>query len=295
MVFVLVVFVLKNKDSLGLAGKENGTEEMGLIYGNEILENLITRDTDLDGVLDWEEGLWGTDPTKKDTNDDGVFDGVEIAKLKTAQEDYIFDGELGGDTSETGELTETDKFSREFFSTVTTLNQSGVIDQATMDKLGESLAEKIKNSAPRKIFLLSDLKIIEDGSLQAIKNYNNALDNIRKKYPVETNAMDILQKFIVDENTVDVAVLSELDPIIEQTEKIVNELAKMSIPESIAPLHLDFLNGIERLVENLNDIQLYEVDVILALSAISQYEENITTLESANNELVKILQQKLSN
>ena len=99
MVFVLVVFVLKNKDSLGLAGKENGTEEMGLIYGNEILENLITRDTDLDGVLDWEEGLWGTDPTKKDTNDDGVFDGVEIAKLKTAQEDYIFDGELGGYTS----------------------------------------------------------------------------------------------------------------------------------------------------------------------------------------------------
>ena len=282
---------------LGKNSLENNAET-GLVYsGNEILENLITKDTDLDGVLDWEEMLWGTNPDKKDTNDDGVSDSTEIAKLKTSKEEYSFGDELGlgENNSETGELTETDKFSREFFSTVTTLNQSGVIDQATMDKLGESLAEKIKNSAPRKIFLLSDLKIIEDGSLQAIKNYNNALDNIRKKYPVETNAMDILQKFIVDENTVDVAVLSELDPIIEQTEKIVNELAKMSIPESIAPLHLDFLNGIERLVENLNDIQLYEVDVILALSAISQYEENITTLESANNELVKILQQKLSN
>ena len=282
---------------LGKNSLENNAET-GLVYsGNEILENLITKDTDLDGVLDWEEMLWGTNPDKKDTNDDGVSDSTEIAKLKTSKEEYSFGDELGlgENNSETGELTETDKFSREFFSTVTTLNQSGVIDQATMDKLGESLAEKIKNSAPRKVFLLSELKIIEDNSLQAVKNYNDALDNIRKKYPVKTNAMDILQKFIVDENTVDVAVLLELTPIIEQTEKIVIELAKMSIPESIAPLHLDFLNGIERLVENLNDIQLYEVDVILALSAISQYEENITTLESANNELVKILQQKLSN
>ncbi len=36
-------------------------------------------DTDGDGLLDWEEALWGTDPKNKDTDRDGTSDGEEVA------------------------------------------------------------------------------------------------------------------------------------------------------------------------------------------------------------------------
>src|SRR3989338_2304306 len=60
----------------------------------------------------------------------------------------------GGHRVELGnkKLTETDKFSREFFSIVATLNQNGLVDLATVDKLGSSLADRIKNTLQRKMF-----------------------------------------------------------------------------------------------------------------------------------------------
>lgn len=286
-----MLFFLKTKS---VFKNENNKIEQGagLAYSNEILGDLVSRDTDLDGVLNWEESLWGTDPTKRDTNDDGMSDSVEIEKIKS----LTMQSEQGESSlTKTENLTETDKFSREFFSTIATLNQNGAMDQATVDKLSSSLAEKIKNSPPRKIFKFSDLKIIEDNSLQAVKSYDNALDNIYKKYPVQGNAMNILQEFITYEDNVNVDTLTKLNPIIEQTGKIIDALVKMSVPQSLASLHLNFTNGLQRLVENLNDIKLYDTDVVIALSAISQYEKNTTLLASANNNLGNAIKQKLSN
>lgn len=36
-------------------------------------------DTDGDGLLDWEEALWGTDPNNPDADGDGTSDGAEVA------------------------------------------------------------------------------------------------------------------------------------------------------------------------------------------------------------------------
>ena len=107
--------------------------------------------------------------------------------------------------------------------------------------------------------------------------------------------MDVLQKFIIDENNVDSSILVELDPIIGQTNKIIADIAKMSVPQFLASLHLDFINGLQRLVENLEGIKLYETDVIVSLSAISQYDQNTIRLDLAINNLTEAITQKLNN
>ena len=121
------------------------------------------------------------------------------------------------------------------------------------------------------------------------------MSNIQEKYPAKGNVMEVLQKFIIDENNVDATVLVELDPIIEQVNKIIIELAKMSVPQSLVTLHLDFLNTLQRLSENVSDIKLYDTDVIVALSGISQYENNVAVLEKATRDLADAISQKLSN
>jgi len=295
VLFVVALFFIKNKTTF-----KNESEQSGLVYnGTETLADLVNKDTDLDGIPNWEESLWGTDPTKKDTNDDGVSDSVEIEKIKSTQvkSDIVIDE--NGITTKGGErdsenLTETDKLSRELFSTIATLNQAGDIDQATVDKLSSSLAERIQNSAPRKVFSLADMKVIKDDSAQAVSTYNEALNKIySQNSKVKYTVLDVLQKFIVDENNVDESVLPELDPLIAQTNSTVDAMAKTSVPASLATLHLDLVNTLQKLSENVSDIRLFSTDIIIAMRGISQYQTNSESLDSAVNELAGAIEQKL--
>ena len=223
---------------------------------------------------------------------------MAIGELKTQKEEEMGEDEQGlpllsGDGTET--LTETDKFSRELLSTISALSQNGSIDQATIDELSISLAEQIKNPPVQRIFLLSDMKIIKDDNVQTITNYNNTLNNIFKKDPVNYTVIDVLQKFVIDEENVDFTVLSELDPINTQIKRIINDMVRMDTPQSLASLHLEIINGFQRLLENIGGIKLFDTDVVVALGAISQYEINTDLLEEAAENLTNAIIQKLNN
>ena len=288
MLFLVALFLLKNKTIFqNTISFIQGKQENGLAYNsNTTIGDLVNRDTDGDGIPDWEESLWGTDPTKKETTP-GIPDNVAIEKLKSQTGQSQQGKPLLKQEPEN--LTQTDKFSREFFSTVATLSQGGEMDQATVDKLSSSLAEKIQNSTPRKIYTPTNIKIINDESTKATQKYSDTLSSIYPQNPAKYTVIDVLQKFTLDENNVDVSVLVELDSIIEQIKKIINAMVKMNVPQSLSTLHLTVINALERLVENISDIKLYDTDVIVSLSAISQYEKNTTLLESAVSDLVNKL------
>ncbi len=289
IVFLVVLVLIKTKIIFSGEKTHSGQEvtSSGLTYDNEVLSDLVNKDTDGDGVLDWEESLWGTDPKKKDTNGDGIPDNIEIERLKKAS------GQITPAGNEN--LTKTDQFSQELFATITALNQTGAMDQATVDKLTDSLASSIQNAPPKKVFSLSDLTISANDTAKAIENYGHALSDIQAKYPIHNNVQGILQKFIVDDNNVDISVLSQLDPIIDQTNKIIAAMVKMSVPKSISAPHLDMVNALERLVENTSDMKLYGTDPVLSMTAISQYDENTAALNSAISNLSNAINKKLSN
>jgi hypothetical protein len=297
VVFIVSLFLYKN---ISRYENQEVATDPGLVYdGEETIESIVTRDTDLDGVVDWEESLWGTDPQKKDTDDDGIMDKTEVENLKLAQARENEEAGLavsGGASIENEEnLTQTDKFSRELFSTVAALSQAGEIDQATVDKLSVSLLEKIENPVQRKVFILSDLKISAKDDEAAILAYSQNLANVQAKYPVNNSVIDVLQKFILDPSNVDVEALSELDPIIEKMNKMINEIAQIPVPQSISTAHLNFLNALKRLVENTEDMKFFESDVVISLSAMSQYEANTVVLSSAIVELMNAIGNRLSN
>ena len=247
------------------------------------MSDLVKKDTDLDGIPDWEESLYGTDINKKDTNEDGVLDSEEIAQKRILKE--------GNDEN----LTETDKFSRELLATVAALNQVGEVDQDTVDKISTSLIEKIQNPVVRKIYLLSDIKIIEDNSYQAVKKYRDNLLKIYEKYPDKKNVTDILKDFINDGENTNIQALNDLDPILKNIQGIINERIKMNTPSSLAELHLSVINGMERLLENLTDLKSFDTDPVIAMGAINQYENNLNSLQSSLNALANLINKKLNN
>jgi hypothetical protein len=260
------------------------------LTGDELIVDLVNKDTDKDGVLDWEETLWGTDPKNKDTNGQGLGDKKEIEKLKAENKE-----ENGGETLDENNLTETDKFARELFATVSTLNQSGQIDQATVDKITSSLADRMQNSAPRKVYTLAQIKTNKETGDKAARAYNDALSALYKKTPITGDVISIFEKLSGEEDEVDINILSELDPIIRQTSLFIDGMTKISTPTFLVNEHLAMLNALERILENLSDVKLMNKDVIIALTGISQYEQNSTDLETAVTNLANKIDKELSN
>ncbi len=287
VLFLGVVFFLKTKSE----HKNEVANQIGLAFGEEKIGDLVSLDSDQDGVADWEENLWGTDPNVRDTDGDGREDDIAIAKLKAENESGFTP--IEGDEEEV--LTQTDKFSRELFSTVATLTQSGPIDQETVDKLGETLAGQLQNVPIRKVFLASDIKISAKDDKTAITKYNDDLGRLYLIYSKDMYVLDIIQEFIASGEEPDSTILLKLDPIIKQTSAVLSGMAKMEVPISIMPLHLNFMNSLEQNMETLEDIQLFGTDTIIAMSAMSQFEKNSALLEESIIKLNAGIVNKLNN
>jgi len=285
IVVLVLLFLIRTKSRFEAQVAQNG-----LIRGDATLAETVNKDTDLDGVLDWEERLWGTDPTKSDTNDDGTPDSVEITKLKETR-----GATTNLDGGEEESLSQTDRFSRELFSTVVALNQAGEIDQATTEKITSSLSEKIKNVEQKRVFLISEIKTTPDNSSTAFNKYITQIADIYKKHPAGESVIEILAEFVNDGANVNPDALLKLGSVVEQTSLVLEELARMSVPSEIGPLHLELLNALQKLKENISDIQLYDADPIIAMGAVSQYEANTETLDEVLVKLGNKVREKLNN
>jgi len=266
-----------------------GNQQNGLVYdSNTTVTDLINIDTDRDGVPDWQERLFGTDPTKKETTP-GIPDSVAIGKLRAAQTTGT---DTGTDTSnqDNSNLTETDKFSRDLFATVSATTQNGQsMDASTIDNISSSLADKIQNPAVRKVFLLSDIKITKDNSVGAVQKYKNGLVKIYTNNPTKNNVADVIKEFVGDGTNPNEEALQKLDPVIKQLEEIINERVKLQVPDQLAPQHLDVINALERVVENLADIKLYSTDPVVTIGAMSVYGNNTASLQLSLDVLANTL------
>lgn len=295
VLFLVVLFLIKNTSVFKNTVALIQNKQSGLTYNTVAVGDLINKDTDKDGILDWEEPFWGLDPTTTETTP-GMPDSSVVAKLKAEGKSIPSEDPSLAENEEN--LTETDKFARELFSTVASLNQNGAMDEATAEEISNSLIEKMKNSAPGKVFTLSDIKTTSDNSAPAIEKYVklvNTLDNnLIKKYPAKGSVSEILQKFVIDENNVDVTILKDLDPNIKQAKEGVNEMLKISAPSDLAQIHLDMINATERIMENLLDFQLFETDPIIAMKGMSKYEDNMNLYNLAFENFINTITKKLS-
>jgi len=99
-------------------------------------------DSDSDGLKDWEEVLWGTDPMKKISNPEKIPDADYIQKKIDAKE--------GLPTQNTNSLTAkalatpgedaTVALSKDIFAEYVSLKKSGNLNPASIDQLTERIA-----------------------------------------------------------------------------------------------------------------------------------------------------------
>lgn len=235
-------------------------------------------DTDNDGLKDWEESLWKTDPSASDTDGDGTPDGEEVASKRNptlrgpndamssnqSTGDFLY-GERG---EQQGNLTE--QFTKAFSNTIGPRVISGKGKLSASDVVG------IANYLPSKESILasvpqvkaSDLVVSPTNDAAHVKEYFAAVFAVYEKHLLKfkpNEDLEILQRALTSE---DMSELAKLDPAITALEESFREVKSIPVPrgyEDFAVKELSYLLRSRRMAEIIRNA---DTDPLLVMAIL---------------------------
>ncbi len=274
------------------------------------VQEFMVLDTDGDGLKDWEEALWKTDPKVADTDKDGTSDGEEIdnnrdplktnlASKNVAPTDKI-DQEIITNNKKVlddfEKLSETDKMGRLLFSQYLATKK---IDQPLTNADISSIVQNTLSEIPTltfKQYTLFDLTVSSSATnTESIKKYGNDIAGImmtdlfnkrlaEKSYDFYgmTKIRGIMQMLQddVDQGAIDKA-FAELSPIISDYKILITDLLKVPVPNNLANNHILLINSFELIRDNLSQIQKSVNNIVVLPSLLTNYSANISNLWDA--------------
>jgi len=231
-----------------------------------IPQDMQYKDSDGDGLKDWEEALLGTDPNKAD--DKSL---IEKARNNTSTHTEI-------ESTET--LTSTDVLARDFFARYMELKQVGLsTDKQSQEELvGQVLKSGLILDNPKK-YELKDIIVITDTSKEAIKKYGNDIGAVFKKYNANNRDEAVIAKEAIDKE--DYKILKEIDPIILNYKNIINNLLRIPAPQSVSNSHLSLVNSVNIFLFVSESLRKIDVDPVKGLQGVSRELEAAKALDDA--------------
>jgi hypothetical protein len=247
------------------------------------------QDSDGDGLKDWEEILWKTDPKNPDSDNDGTPDGEEVALRRNPVLGGP-DDKIEADAPPKIKLTIEDingnlttQAARVVFNQTLFLSQKqgGINKQADMEKLVAPLVDSITAASREiKIHTEDELIIADRDNKKVVRQYGNNLGALVLRYsPNETVNEVVIFSQVME--TGDYGQLKKLDPTIEGFENILANMGSITVPKSAVTLHLHLLNNLEIYLSTLKDAHALKDDPLRALVALKRYEQSVLSLSQA--------------
>lgn len=218
-----------------------------------------SKDSDQDGLKDWEEAILRTDPNKADSDGDGTPDGEEIAKnrdpLKKGPKDTVSNpSPLTPNPLPDDNLT---------YSLTKNLLESGVL--SAIDNQGRITSTDFLNrmSLPKNIdpeelikptvtIAAKDLRVNQNSDTETVKNYFRSISEIYARRIAPHQARGDLVILAEALESSDFTKLAELDPLISALDMAVTDIRNIPVPSqylSFAVRELDYLLRTRRLIE----------------------------------------------
>ncbi len=265
----------------------------GVVVDNSKLEVFKQVDTDSDGLPDWQETLYGTDPKKADTDGDGTNDEDEMkVNRDPIKASTSLNGQEPNDKidpkiieqikkaeTEYENLNDTEKFARNFLSQYIASQPSG--RQMTEDEQNAIVNKMLSESEVEILqdhFSEEDIKIIEKPTLEQLSKYIKDVSNVlREISPNFSSSFDIASTLEEANNYNNV---KKLDPIIKQYISSANKVMEMKIPKESSIYHINFANDIYKLADYLTYIKMINSDPLKSIKGLQGYSETFLKARS---------------
>lgn len=296
------------------AGQDKKARDSSLIYGGDsktmdiieqTLKNNSTADSDQDGLLNWEETLWGTDANNSDSDGDKTKDGEEVKlsrnPAKAGPDDKLSTTVSGQGTVKKAaplENTQTAKLSRELFANYMEAKRLGVPLNAGIQNqiIQQTFSDKSLGLSAKR-YSVADIKVAATSATSGgvvlvsdVKKYGNDLGKAilagssSATGPAQSSAseIEILFAAITEEKPEEI---SKLAPIVRDYTVTLNQLAQVEVPKDLLGYHLELLNNMSRLLTDIKSFQLIFDDPMVGLVGINNYYPD---LEAMTNSIKRI-------
>ncbi len=292
----------KNQTNYGASGQLNN----GPVVAEE-----ISKDSDADGLKDWEEALWKTDPNNRDTDNDGTPDGQEIKENrnplvagdgksdKLAIQNFSKTGENATQTGNTSLMnsapsTLTEAIGQNLLSSYFLTKQQkadGTLSEKDKSAIVNSITKSFQNifsgnTSLQGTYQESDVRY-SNNSASSIREYGNNLASAIKKYfdPLPETEMAIFNKAMVlageksgegDLNDEAVAKASEeiskLGPLANAYGNSAKKIISMAVPPNFAEKHLALANAFSSISSALEAMEKIFDDPAGGMAGVNRYQ-----------------------
>lgn len=262
-----------------------------------LLQAIATKDSDGDGLPDWEEALYGTDSRTTDSFHLGMTDGEAVARglvvpkaiadvsvptssLATADVARI-DGSLPAAPAE-GTLTAA--FAQNFFALYLAAKQNnGGADLTEADM--QSIANDALKSLSAAAMPASDFKSAKDIAVSgsgsdAMKEFAVKAEAILRKNTTDATANEIeyLKRAIIDN---DATALPHIIAIAKGYRDSAFGLSMLPVPEELVASDLALVNAMMRVSQAITDFARVDVDPLATMLALQLYPRTVASLGTA--------------
>ncbi|MFC1801842.1 hypothetical protein ACFLY7_00145 [Patescibacteria group bacterium] len=264
-------------------------------YTETAINKIKSDDSDNDGLKDWEEALWKTDPNNPDTDGDGTKDGEEVKTNRDPNLSSLNDSlkkigiQIKQKDTYNDNLTETDKLARDFFVGYTNIKDSGGLTEENQEQFLSSLIEKNIISDTQKQYTYRDIKVTAE---DVQKYYNNIQDTIDQFSLIEENILITISKFAETDKKED---LDKLEFAVQIYKDVVDDLLKTPTPQSALIIHLGVINALNSFSYSINEIKYLNTDPVRGLSGLSAYNQADSVLSEEFKKLNDYFNQKNVN
>lgn len=288
------LFLFFNKGE-GANGNTLATGQSQASALEAVRQHVAELDSDNDGLPDWEETLWHTDPKNPDTDGDGTKDGTEVSEgrdptrpgpndlLDTAPDGNNIAGTSStiGGTNATTSLT--DAASKEFFGSYLAMKQAGNLTEVNQQKLFQQVTADVQKQINLTPYTLSDLTVVATTPATTATYRAKYIAAITKVGAVKKNDLVVALQTLQENNPQGFAELASSSKIYgEATE----DLLAIPVPKDIAEQHLAVVNGMRFFTDMTAVLSIFKTDPLKAVAYIGQYEQITNQVTNAATTIV---------
>lgn len=250
---------------------------------DELLRSYAVKDSDADGLTDWQESLYGTDPTNPTSFRTDLLDGEaarqELLTPKTVVPAQDLTTDLPGADPAPSSLTE--EFSRKFLGQyLLTRGAEPPTEEAMANFVSDAIAELVQTSLATPRYTASDARIASGDDAAAFRTYMKEMQAVSDAHEPLLEDRDVaLIRSAIEKSDADALV--KLKDMSETYETLAEAVMQVRVPRSAVEAHVATANALNYLSIATADVAEYTEDPIRTLLGIGEYRESIRlTLEA---------------
>jgi hypothetical protein len=243
----------------------------------ELLKEYAAKDTDTDGLPDWQEALYGTDPLNAESFKAGVKDGDAVAqglvvpKVAVRPEEAPIDPDSIS-SIDTAPDSLTDRFSQ-------TLLKQYLLNRGTTPPSQEEILAFVQDGvaslsaevAAKEVYALKDVRSSGTSGVEALKAYAAQVDNAFGAHTVSAEKNELF--YFSDAMKGDATALKKIKDIGEAYANIADALMDIPVPQEAQRSHLAIANSLMQMSEVAGHMASMEEDPLRALMGIGLYRQ----------------------